>query len=324
MDDPSCALRGFETFFEYAWIAMIAIAGFLLAGWAMSLLRGANTKITTNLLNLSLIFVVLSATKPAMKLIYNGDLFEVGCRTISVPIKEVDALIKARKEVLKEDLYEVLEVSAPMLGEVSTELEDVELPEPGSGAPVVIDVDESLLNPNTVFSEDGSMESQMLDIEIPYDSDGTGAAGAYESSGNSVVYIMPDGSKVKRTGGSIAWRNNNPGNIRYRNTEFYRKLGLVGSADGFAVFADEESGMRAIEALLRTKNYNNKTIAGAIERYSPPSENDTYSYQRHVQKFTGLPIDKKMSSLTAEELRTLVKAIRHKEGWTVGTEQRIE
>ena len=41
MEDPACIVRSFETFLEYVWIAITVITGFLLVGWAISLIRGA-------------------------------------------------------------------------------------------------------------------------------------------------------------------------------------------------------------------------------------------------------------------------------------------
>ena len=140
-------------------------------------------------------------------------------------------------------------------------------------------------------------------------------------SGKDVIYNMPDGGKVKRSGGTRAWRNSNPGNIRY--TDFARRVGAIGQAGGFAVFPDEATGMYAIEALLRTDSYSKLTIAGAISRYAPPSENNTAGYHRRIEQLTGLSINRRMSDLSASELTAVANAIRTIEGWEAGTVQRI-
>lgn len=70
---------------------------------------------------------------------------------------------------------------------------------------------------------------------------------------------------------SVAVRNNNPGNIKYG--EFAKRHGAVKgdpSTDGgnFAVFPDVESGMQALQSLLKTKNYKNLPVEDAIKRWT--------------------------------------------------------
>ena len=76
--------------------------------------------------------------------------------------------------------------------------------------------------------------------------------------------------------------------------------------------------MRAIGELLRSDSYNRLTVAGAISRYAPPIENDTAAYHNRIQELTGLSINRQMSSLTADELNRVVRAIRTIEGWKPG------
>lgn len=158
---------------------------------------------------------------------------------------------------------------------------------------------------------------------------GTGSGGSgsaslkkYESKdayadGRATVYRTPDGKLVRREGGSLAWRNNNPGNIRAG--EFAKSLGAIGvGPGGFAIFPDAETGARAVGALMRTQNYKNLSIADAIARYAPPSENNTAAYQAAIRKQTGLDSTRKMSTLSDAELGRVVNAIRQHEGWKEG------
>ncbi len=57
---------------------------------------------------------------------------------------------------------------------------------------------------------------------------------AKTGKGNSVVYYDEDENISIWTGGTRAWRNNNPGNIR--PSQFSYKNGAIGSAGGFAIF----------------------------------------------------------------------------------------
>ena len=99
MEDPSCIVRGFQDFVEYAWVFIVAITGILLVAWAISVIRGAKVSdIAANFKYLVLIFGILSLSFPIMKLIFGDDLFAHGCKTISVPIEEVKKLLELRKQ----------------------------------------------------------------------------------------------------------------------------------------------------------------------------------------------------------------------------------
>ena len=131
--------------------------------------------------------------------------------------------------------------------------------------------------------------------------------------GNNVLYFREDNSGVERSGGTRAWRNNNPGNIRAASNQ-------IGSAGGFAVFADYETGFQAVVDLLQTNSYNSLSINDAIARYAPPSENDTANYQSMLTQMTGLDTERTINSLTPNELNRVALAIQRIEGYTVGNE----
>ena len=134
-----------------------------------------------------------------------------------------------------------------------------------------------------------------------------------EPNGNNVKYYREDGSGVERRGGTRAWRNNNPGNIRWSSVE-------IGSAGNFAVFSDYETGFNAIIDLLNSDNYKTLSILDAISRYAPPNENDTENYQNMIANFTGLDISRKIEDLSTEELKSVANAIQRIEGYQPGIE----
>lgn len=138
------------------------------------------------------------------------------------------------------------------------------------------------------------------------------------ADGRATIYRTPDGKLIKREGGTLAWRNNNPGNIRM--TDWAKANGAIGvGPGGFAIFPTAEVGKKAIVNLLKEgKHYRNNTIEGAISRYAPPSENNTASYISFVTKKLGLPANTKMSSLTDNQREIIVDAITKKEGWKEG------
>ncbi len=138
------------------------------------------------------------------------------------------------------------------------------------------------------------------------------------ASGYDVIYVLDDSSKIIRSGGTRAWRNSNPGNLRY--TEKSRKNGAIGHAGGFAIFPDKETGTMALAELLKSDSYRNLSISDAIFKYAPPHENDTQAYKKQIKKMTGLDIEAKIHSLTPEQLRKVIDAICIIEGWKAGTE----
>ena len=120
-----------------------------------------------------------------------------------------------------------------------------------------------------------------------------------------------------RVGGTIAWRNNNPGNIV--GGAWANAHGAIATAFGRAVFPDEATGAAAIPALLQTPAYQAQTIRQAITAYAPPNENDTEAYIRSVTRGAGVPDTTRLSALTDAQLALIVAVIRRVEGWAPGT-----
>jgi len=87
-------------------------------------------------------------------------------------------------------------------------------------------------------------------------------------------------------------RNNNPGNIRWSNIPWQ---GLVQhrTDPDFCQFVDAYHGIRALALNLHDygKLHGIHTLRAAIERWAPPSENDTGSYLAFVAKKTGIDPD---------------------------------
>lgn len=65
----------------------------------------------------------------------------------------------------------------------------------------------------------------------------------------SVIYTDETGQYFRYSGGSLAWRNNNPGNLR--PGEISKKHGQIGVVFKFAVFPDYESGHLALLDVLK-------------------------------------------------------------------------
>lgn len=97
---------------------------------------------------------------------------------------------------------------------------------------------------------------------------------------------------------SRARRNHNPGNIRYGR--FARLHGAVGTDGSFAIFPSDDAGFKAMSILLESY-YLGDSVEKALQRYAPPSENNTPLYIADVCEWTGLNPD---TILTAEILNS--------------------
>ncbi len=387
IEDPSCILRSFQTFTEYAWIILTFITGMLIFGWAISMIRGAKNNIFINLRNLTIMFGTLAAAGAILNMIYGGDLFARGCQTVAVDINTVNEMLDMRQKKMspqQTDLYESIDIydSGVVRASVTANNTDDDHDNTSTDNTVISDkistpddADDKFIPISQKLSDtdkdklldilrrapDGTLTiprdqiktdddalnklpngglpienipsvDELRDRLIPAPSQRDATANnpsahhpsnpseqEYTSAvalGRDVVYTTADGRRVRRTGGTRAWRNLNPGNIRY--SEFSRNAGAIGQAGGFAVFPDEETGTLAISSLLRGQSYNNLTIARAITRYAPPSENNTAAYHRRIQQITGLNINRRISDLSDGELSHVVDAIRAIEGWEAG------
>ena len=116
-------------------------------------------------------------------------------------------------------------------------------------------------------------------------------------------------SEVK-VGGSLAWRANNPGNLRGASTKIGSVTGAVGT---FAVFATLDDGRAAQRALYLDK-YGAMSVRDAINKLTPPSENDTAKYLTEL-KNAGVDLDKDVKS----QIDALMPAVAANEGLIAGT-----
>lgn len=123
---------------------------------------------------------------------------------------------------------------------------------------------------------------------------------------------------IGRSGGTVAWRNANPGNLV--DGDYARKAGAIGRDDrGFAIFPNDATGWSALLGLLRTAKYQALSIRDAIFTWAPPDTNDSATYATYVAGRLGLPSSTPVRNLSAAQLTTMGEAIRQFEGWEVGT-----
>lgn len=129
-----------------------------------------------------------------------------------------------------------------------------------------------------------------------------------------VPYVQYDGSV--NVGGSVSWRDNNPGNIEA--SSFANAHGAIGTDGRFAIFPDAGTGRQALVSLLRSDSYQALTIEQAMERYAPPDENDTDAYTSFISDTVGVDPSTAMSDLTSDQLDAFASGIQTFEGNTPG------
>lgn len=144
---------------------------------------------------------------------------------------------------------------------------------------------------------------------------------AFPGIGTNRMYVGNDGNIYEASGGSRAWRNNNPGNIEYG--KFARDNGAIGSDGRFAMFPDITTGFNAMADLLSTNSYQKLTIEGAINRYAPPNENNVENYLKSIERQTGFSRSTPMNNLSKDNLLKLAKAMTKHEGNTVGKKRLV-
>ena len=135
---------------------------------------------------------------------------------------------------------------------------------------------------------------------------------AFPGIGTTRMYVGNDGNIYEFSGGSRAWRNNNPGNLEYG--VFTRNSGAIGSDGRFAMFPDAATGFNAMAGLLSTNAYQKLTIEGAINRYAPSNENNVEAYLKSIEIQTGFPRSTPMNNLSKDNLLKLAKAMTKHEG----------
>lgn len=129
-----------------------------------------------------------------------------------------------------------------------------------------------------------------------------------------------------RSGGTIAWICNNPGNIQawtqwaeghgaYKG----KHLDVPGVKGRYAIFPDKTTGLKAIGSLLR--GYGRLTIRGAIFKYAPPEHgNNPEWYTAQVAQGLKLPDDTYLTDLNDEQMLQMVTVITRvettDEGWS--------
>lgn len=127
---------------------------------------------------------------------------------------------------------------------------------------------------------------------------------------NSGMGGTPTAQNIK-LGSRLAKVNNNPGNLRYVG-----QAGATQGDGGFARFSTPEAGYQALKDQIRLDASRGLTLQAFINKYAPPSENDTDLYLRQMVSATGVSPKTPIKNIN---LDTLAKAMAKKESSTIIT-----
>jgi hypothetical protein len=140
----------------------------------------------------------------------------------------------------------------------------------------------------------------------------------------TVQYFDEKGNMTIRSGGTRAWRCNNPGNLlasSYSRGVNRRSVGQAGdSKNEYAVYPDYATGHEALIVMLKGGVYFPLTLRAAIKRY----DSSNPKYIDEIVKITGLDPERTIKSLSNKEFEVFWKAIEKVEKWEEGREDFIE
>jgi len=109
-------------------------------------------------------------------------------------------------------------------------------------------------------------------------------------------------------------RNNNPGNIRLSNTTWQGQVPAAQQTDGsFIQFISPEYGIRAIAKIMDSYAARGlNTVQSIINRWAPPTENDTGAYVQAVSNSMG--VDPNAAISRADYPALIAAIINHENG----------
>lgn len=133
---------------------------------------------------------------------------------------------------------------------------------------------------------------------------------------HTVIYTDNTERHFRFSGGTWAWRNNNPGNLV--PGKISKRHNQIGSTGKFAIFPDYENGHLALIDCLQT-TYKNSSIDDLVKAYAPAKDgNNIKKYRKFLHDETGVNDNKKVKDFTSSEFTRLWHAIEKMEGYQEG------
>src|SRR6476620_6451664 len=103
---------------------------------------------------------------------------------------------------------------------------------------------------------------------------------------HTIIYTDDSGRYFRFSGGTWAWRNNNPGNLVPGDVS--HRHNQIGRTKKFAIFPDYEAGHLALLDCLQTI-YKNVSIPKLVSTFAPAKDgNNVKKYTEFLREKTGI------------------------------------
>src|SRR3989344_973647 len=143
---------------------------------------------------------------------------------------------------------------------------------------------------------------------------------AYSQDGNIVFYLDSAGNKYAATGGSLAWRLNNPGLVHNASRFFSRQGGSIGHFGRYAIFASPENGREALSSWLHSKKYFKGSLKTIAKHYQPNNPDD---FANRLSGLTGISLQTKVKTLSKQEFSQLLFGIEKLCGYVLKGDEKF-
>lgn len=153
-----------------------------------------------------------------------------------------------------------------------------------------------------VINPDTNKPYTQQEIDAYKASKGIGGNQSFSKVGNTTASVT-----IPKTS-NLAYVNNNPGNLRFAG-----QTGATQGQGGFAKFSSPEEGVKALNNQIALDASRGHTLASFINKFAPPTENNTAQYISQAIANLGVTKDTPLSKIPTDKL---VKFIALKESST--------
>lgn len=129
----------------------------------------------------------------------------------------------------------------------------------------------------------------------------------------AVILKNDDGTVERRYGGSVSWRQNNPGLLAFGSHS--KSHGALEVMNGASIFPSYEAGRKALYTWLFESDMKTNTLTFFVRRMYPK---DIETVFNAVVEATKAKPDSKLEDLTEDQRQKAVDAIQKALDWRVG------
>jgi hypothetical protein len=166
---------------------------------------------------------------------------------------------------------------------------------------------------------DQGEQKNLLPVQVPAPAEREREVEVVEVGDKSYVLYQTE----VRSEGSSAWLANNPGNMDYSadtaDWGAYEGKKLKWGKHRFAIFPNEEAGLKAVRLFLR-KHQTTRDIRLMMNMFAPAGDvtNVPSEYARSVAAGLGVPVTTLVKDLSDKQIESFAREIQRVEGWKPG------